>query len=277
MEHVRQLQANVQVDALNIPEVRNETRKNRITTFVRKWQPRDFALSIQKSLGDQSPEFLIDRGVVHTNWSNQRMWLEKTSRDFEFRNLVLVGGQSSTIRYPGPGVEEAAIHIQNEKTLNLFLGAVTIPAREEESHRLLRKTESGIEFFISQVIFESDLTQRLLRDYHTVAKNAGVGLKPLFLSFAPVSSKLDIEFLRWWDVVIPKETERYILSKPSGILERSITTSLEIFDEIASFVHKMKFRAPLAINVEHVSIHNLEASVELASAFSREIDRLRTK
>jgi hypothetical protein len=277
IEHIHQLQRKIQVDALNIPEVRNESRKTRITSFVPKWQPRDFAWFIQKSLGEEAPEFLIDRGIVHTHWTNQRRWLKKTSHDFGLRNLVFVGGQSSKTSYPGPEVEEAARQIQIEKSLDLFLGAITIPARQEEGHRLMRKTESGIEFFISQVIFEADLTQRLLQDYHTVAKIKELSPKTIFFSFAPITSKRDIEFLRWWDIVMPKKTERYILSKPGGILERSIKISTGIFCEIASFVQKMKFGMPLSINIEHISIHNLEPSVELAGALANELDRIRAK
>lgn len=263
IEGLHKLLEDLPIDAINIPEVRDERRGGpRISPFAPKIDPRSFGSLIQK----HSMEVLVDRHIVYTNWHNQKGWLLKTWKNYGIRNLVLVGGESSRKRYPGPSVSEAARLIARLKAF--FLGGITIPDRQDEPNRLIKKAGSGLEFFISQIIFEPDATKRLLRDYHQCCLEEYVEPKRIFLSFAPISSEYDVKFLKWWGVKIPSEIERFILRDHAKALDRSIQTASRILRDILEFVDQKALHVPLGLNIEHVTRRNLEASCELAACLT---------
>ena len=50
----------------------------------------------------------------------------------------------------------------------------------------------------------------------------------ILLSFAPVSSQKNIDFLKWLGVEIPFETERYLQGRPGSMTERSLDVAIEV-------------------------------------------------
>lgn len=261
---LRSLQENaVPIDALNIPEVHNEGRRPRVTPFIPKMEPRLFGRLAERVL-DPPIEVIVDRGIVYTHWHNQEKWLFKTWRDYHIRTVVLVGGESSQIRYPGPSVTEAA-RLITQCMQALSLGGITIPTRRDEPQRLLEKTRSGIEFFISQVLYEADHMKSLLRDYHRLCLEEDMQPQRIFLSFAPISSAADVKFLKWWGVEFPSETEQLILRASTGILSRSIQVTEGILEDILGFIEAEELRVSIGLNIEHVTTRNIEASIELAA------------
>jgi hypothetical protein len=264
----------VPVHAINLPEVRDETTRPgpRTSAFVPKLAPRLFADAIRRRLHDTSLDVIVDRGIVYTNWANQTVWLRKTWSGYGVRNLILVGGESSQKRYAGPPVSEAARRISRElkPQCNYFLGGITIPTRRNEPERLVGKAESGIEFFTSQVLYEAENVCRLLREYHQQCLETRLEPKRIFLSFAPVSSARDVEFLKWLGVEIPRDVERMVLDGWIGTAWRSIRVAERILRDILAFVRDEEIGVPLGINVEHVMKHNFEVSRDMALAL-REI------
>jgi 5,10-methylenetetrahydrofolate reductase len=214
-------------------------------------------------------EAIVDRGIVYTHWANQRRWLRRTRREYGIRNLVLVGGESSRIRYPGPPVTRAAELIREElhrEGVDYFLGGITLPGRRAEPERLLEKARCGIEFFTSQVLYEAQTPQRLLRAYAARCREEGVRPRRIFLSFAPVSSRKDLEFLQWLGVEIPERVEKEILNGWIGTAWRSIRVAERVLGEILAFARDEGLDVPLGINVEHVMKHNFEVSRDMVLA-----------
>jgi hypothetical protein len=94
------------VDGINIPEVREESRQGaRPSPLPERIEPRVFAKAIQASTG---VETVINRVTVHDAAPEQGKWLRETYDDYAIRNLILVGGESRKISYPGPSVSETA-------------------------------------------------------------------------------------------------------------------------------------------------------------------------
>jgi hypothetical protein len=272
VNHLKRFIRDVPIDAINIPEVRDENRNRRVTKFDPKIEPRKFA----KLLGAHLPEpldYIVDRGVVYEAWRAQQAWLKSSLQEFEMRNLLLVGGESSGNSYAGPSVEEATRLIRAEYPdfENLTIGAITIPTRRHDSDkidepdRLINKSKNGIEYFISQVLFEAESSISLIKDYSVAANKENIVPKRILLSFAPVSTERDIEFLKWWDVLIPEETSKYLLSHDSEILDKSIKVSKSILGKILQFVVSNNIEIPLGINIEHVFKRNLEYAIRLAN------------
>jgi len=272
VESLHELVDEVPIDAINIPEVRDETTRPgpRISKFVPKIEPRLFGRLIQEGF-TRRLEVIVDRGIVYTHWANQRRWLCRTQRDYHIRNLVLVGGESSKINYPGPPVVEAARRISQElrgEGLDYFLGGITIPTRRNEPDRLIEKSQNGIEFFTSQVIYEAENTQKLLRSYYKRCREVGVEPQRIFLSFAPVSSRRDLDFLKWLGVEVPAAVEREILNGWIGAAWRSIHVAERIWQAILEYVADEGIEVPLGLNIEHVMKHNFEISRDMVACLA---------
>ncbi|MBI4173247.1 MAG: hypothetical protein HY519_00845 [Candidatus Aenigmarchaeota archaeon] len=242
------------IDAINLPEIREESRTGaRTVKYLPKMEPRIYGQWVQNTFGIEA---IVNRCTVYDTIERQRDWLENTSRIYGIRNLVLVGGESSKAKYPGPSVTGCAgLAVANG--LEYFLGGITIPSRPGEAERLHHKAQHGLEFFTSQVLYDSSATKQLLASYDAYCRQHHAMPKRIFLSFAPASSKADIDFLKWLGVVISNETESHLLASGRGIAARSIEVECEVFLDIVRFVEEKNIKVPIAINVEHVMSHNL--------------------
>lgn len=278
------------VDAINIPEIRDETTRGaRPVKALPKTEPRVLGTAIQQAIGIEA---IANRCVVYTNRANQQDWLLKTFREYRIENLVLVGGESSKSKYPGPSVTEAADIIT--KYLNrgfkkeeggeptplpdrtdYFCGGITIPSRRkpdppwDEPQRLIEKSKRGIEFFTSQVLYEAESTKSLLKDYSKRCVEEGIEPKRIFLSFAPTSNQKDIAFLKWLGVEIPPDVEDYLLEDSQKIAERSLEVSRHVLKEILDFTDREGIEVPLGLNVEHIMNHNFEISIAMIQELSK--------
>ena len=84
--------------------------------------------------------------MVHEPFDAQMRWIEETNRDYEIENLIIVGGESSKVEYPGPTVNEVLRSVSREYNSNggdIFCGGIAIPSREIESKKRYRQSKSG--------------------------------------------------------------------------------------------------------------------------------------
>lgn len=290
-QRLSSLLSRTHVDAINIPEIRKGMgHSNRPTRFGAKTEPRVFAAVIQHMLGIDT---IVNRITVHDQSPAQYEWLKSTYHDYGVENLVLVGGESPEEAYPGPSVtkmgdmvtkflnhgwQESDIGSNQPIRLrtDFFCGGVTIHTRREEDPaldepaRLITKARHGIQFFMSQASYEAQSSQALLTDYNNACLDQHVEPKRIILSFAPVSSPRDLQFLKWLGVHIPPEVETYLLhgGKASQISERSLKVCRDILSSVLNHVLKHQLTVPLGINVEHIMNHNFSVSIEMIQELS---------
>ncbi|MDX1837229.1 hypothetical protein DIZ81_06755 [Legionella taurinensis] len=257
----------VNIDGVNIPEIRDENKgEQRTDEFVPKMDPRHFAERLEQAY--RNINVVLNHCTVYEGWEEQKAWLEHSANQTNLRALILVGGSSSKIDYIGPSVIEMLQYIRTHYTKDLFCGGITIQTRRshdavrDEPHRLLAKSLNGMEFFTSQIIYDPISMKFLLRDYAYACREEGIEPKRIFLSFAPVSSHKDLHFLRWLGVFIPKTVEDELFKADIGIGWRSLKIATNNLLEILQFMHKEKIQVPLGLNIEHVSRHNFELSLE---------------
>jgi len=256
-------------DAINLPEIRDEGRSSpRTARFVPRLEPRVLGARIVREL---ETEVVVNRCVVYE--PSQRDWFEETSAKFSIQNVVLVGGESSKLSYPGPSVIEAAQEIRGAHP-QACLGGITIPSRLHEAERIRRKAATGLSFFTTQILFDSNdivwLIQRL----------SGLEAR-IFLSFAPVSHPRDLEFLRWLGADIPSDLDHFLLkSEPAqtpatkepaaaptaaaggqSYLDRSLNLAQRILMDV--FDNLPPDPPPLGLNVEHVNRRNFRAALKM--------------
>lgn len=292
IRQLRPLLAEAKVDAINLPEIRDESRGGpRKSRFIPRLEPRIYAQRIQQEFPEYQIEAIVNRCVVYAPWWMQQQWLLKTWKDYKIKNLVLVGGESSQVRYPGLSVTEAGDIIANylnhgllrgkdgaymplEDATQFCCGGITIPTRRkadpawDEPQRLIQKARNGLSFFTTQVIYEAESTKKLLRDYHRLCTAQGARPCRILLSFAPVSNERDFAFLKWLEVEIPADVERDIVQSPEGMTQRSMEIAAEILTSILDYVSANRIEVPLGLNIEYILKRNFEVSLEMVDQLS---------
>lgn len=120
---------------------------------------------------------------------------------------------------------------------------------------MLRKQKAGADWFISQAIYDPEPTIRLLKDYAASCREQGIAPKKVVLTFAPVSRKKTMTFVKWLGVRVPAETESQILNA-----DKPIDASVDLLCGILRTILQecAGVRVPLGISCESVSIYKSE-------------------
>jgi len=170
---------------------------------------------------------------------------------------------------PGPSVLDAAKQVR-AAGLGTCLGGITIPSRLHEAERIREKKAAGLNFFTTQILFDSNDIVWLIQRLNGLEAR-------VFLSFAPVSHPRDLEFLRWLGVDIPSDLDRFLLhgegpgaapgakndaaAAQQTCLERSLDlahrTLMDVFDNLPPEP------PPLGLNIEHINQRNFSAAVQM--------------
>lgn len=274
-EYVSRLLADQAVHAVNVPEIRTEERDgHRVTGLLEKQDPRQFGTAVSDLL-DGDVDTVVNHVTVYESRDAQREWFRSTFTDFGIDDVVLVGGESSDVDYPGPGVTEAAAlarEVGESVGIDPCLGAITIPSRRredfDEPERMVSKQRAGIEYFTSQVIYDPAATRALLRDYDAACAEAGVEPATVFLSFAPITGRKDVRFLEWLGVDIPDHVIDWVLDDGVNPTHRSVRVAEHVLYDVLRFVEREELDVPVGLNVEHIMRYNFEASELLLDRLS---------
>ena len=269
-ETISSLLSQTHIDAINIPEVHDEIGRGvRPVTNQKRGEPREFGMLLQDIVGIEA---IINRVVVHEPYGEQMRWIEETNTTYEIENMIIVGGESSKVDYPGPTVNEMLQAIDREYNSNggdIFCGGIAIPSRKDESKNLIRKSEHGSEFFTTQVLYNAENIIKMINNYQSRCNELDTFPRRILLSFAPVSSQKNIEFLKWLGVEIPDDTERYLKGRPGSMTERSLDVAVEVLNEILDFITVNNLKVPVGLNVEHIMSYNFQSSVEMLQELAR--------
>ena len=266
-ENISSLLSQTHIDAINIPEVRDEVaRGERPVKNQIRAEPREFGKLLQDIVGIEA---IVNRVVVHQELEKEMEWFEETYTNFEIENLITVGGESRKIKYPGPSVNKALKAIKDNSKLNILCGGISIPSREKESLNLIEKSTNGSEFFTTQVLYDSSKIIKMISHYQKRCDEQNTFPRRLLLSFAPVSSKKNIDFLKWLGVDIPSETESFLNENEQNMVERSMEISVGVLEETLSFLNENKIVVPIGLNVEHIMSYNFQSSIEMLQELAR--------
>ena len=265
--NISSLLSQTHIDAINIPEVRDEVaRGERPVKNQLRAEPREFGRLLQDIVG---VEAIVNRVVVHQKLNEELKWLEETNKKYEIENLITVGGESRSIDYPGPSVNEALAAIKKNENINLLCGGISIPSREKESLKLIEKSENGSEFFTTQVLYDSSKIIKMISHYQKRCDEKKTFPRRLLLSFAPVSSEKNIKFLKWLGVEIPDETEKLLIEDLSKMTEKSMEIAVNVLQETLNHLNENDIIVPIGLNVEHIMSYNFQASIEMLQELSR--------
>jgi hypothetical protein len=118
-----------------------------------------------------------------------------------------------------------------------------------------------MEFFTSQVMFDSNDLVWLIQRLNGVEAR-------IFISFAPVSHRRDLEFLRWLGADIPRDLDGFLLGSAQGAtapaatcLERSIDLAQRILMDV--FDNLPPDPPPIGLNIEHINRRNFAPALAM--------------
>ena len=269
-EKISSLLSQTHIDAINIPEVHDENgRGERPVINLERAEAREFGRLLQDNVGIEA---IVNRVTVHNEMEKQKKWIKQTFYDYDIENLILVGGESSRIDYPGPSVNTTSEFINrdlNTGRFDFFCGGIAIPSRMKESEKLLKKGSNGIEFFTTQVLYDSKKIKKMLQYYDMICKENKVLPRRILLSFAPVSSDKNIDFLKWLGVEIPNLTEKRLLEKNNAMTEESLKIATDILKDILNSNEELGITVPIGLNVEHIMSYNFQYSINMLQELSR--------
>ncbi len=254
------------INGINIPEVLDESRSGK--PWFKNMDAREYG----KILHEKTRREIIVNKVVVFSQSEEafREWLNSTVKEFGIRKIVLVGGSRDSQAYPGPSVLDANKIVKEFGGVEI--GNISIPSRKNEAKRALEKTLAGCSFFTTQVLMDSVAIKSLLVEYAELCKRNELKPAAFFLSYAPVGDTHDIEFLKWLDVEVPPKIEASLLSSPK-MDQRSIELARKGLKEVLGFIKERKLDVPVSLNVEQISLHNLEPAVEMVNELWEEFKR----
>ncbi len=232
------------VRRISLPEIVEEhTRGERVVPYRQKVDNVLFGLMLREFYPEA--EILINKVTVLLPPEDFRSWACTTLR--HFHHLVLVGGESHTIPYPGPSPVEATALVPSGAQLY----GITIFTRKNEAERLLTKTRAGMKGFISQIVFELEHFRRVIERYLHLTDREGVDPARIYVSVAPVARAKDVAFLKWLGVYIPPDIERSLLENPRAMERISMERIEQLMEELRPY-------APyVGVNMEHVMYNNL--------------------
>ncbi|MCI4339555.1 MAG: hypothetical protein L3J68_04405 [Thermoplasmata archaeon] len=253
------------IDALDVPELVDENHEGR--PLYRTADPREYGRVLAERTGREA---VVNKVVAHLeNPEAIERWAAETVR-MGIRHVVLVGGTSRYIPYPGPAVTEAnRICRPILDAAGGFVGNITIPQRGGEPHRMLSKTRAGAAFFTTQIIFDADATFQMVREYDLLCRHASLAPVPVLLSFAPLVDEQDAEFIRWLGADVPEAAEHAILEgDDGGALRRSVDRALEVWASVDERSRAAGLEVPLGVNVEQISVRHLADARTFLTAFA---------
>lgn len=233
--------------SITLPEIVDEVRESeRTSQFIPKMDNLVFADLLKK----ENPFLIIipNKITVRQPKDMFRDWVEKAYAK-GIHHLVLVGGDHDSVDYPGFSVCDAARFIK-ERYPKIKLGGITIFDRDLEYERIRQKEEAGIEFFLSQILFDTAKMEETLLALKTPCP-------PIYLSLAYPSKPHDIELMQWLGVRFTNET-LYTLSFEDNFEKNALLILERLLNDIFFFIDTHKIN--VGFNVEHLTYSNLDHS-----------------
>jgi 5,10-methylenetetrahydrofolate reductase len=282
-KNIRQLFNEADVHGLNLPEIQDESKKGekgrRTTPFKERVSPRRYTRNLSETF---ETNYVINHVCVnHSSAAELENWLLSTYETFNISHVILVGGESSQNNYNGPSVCDANKLVKNYlnrgqlcyqndaiSPTNFTIGNICIPTRRrdvyDEPARMFNKFDAGADFFTSQIITETEKPISLMQDFSRLLEENEVENPPaIFWSLSPISSKKDIDFLRWLGVYIPENTEKRILGSKHPA-EASLDIALELFEKLNDFNRQLSVSIPTGMNISVMGLRNFENGIRLA-------------
>jgi hypothetical protein len=251
------------LDALIVYDVDAESdrsQQERPFPFVPMMDPGHFH---DRHLSGWEKPVIVYRSVGKYTEPELETWLQSSNID---QVLTVLVGASSNDQVVTTSLPDA-YRLRSKVAPRLPLGGVLIAERHasrgDEHLRMLRKQETGCDFFVSQICYDLDHTRNLLSDYAYACRERSLTACPVVITLAPCGSAKTLEFMTWLGIDIPRWLRNDIVYSADP-LQASYEQCRASAQMLIEFCRRLGL--PFGINVESVTNRKLEieASIELA-------------
>lgn len=259
------------IDAVVLYDLQDESSRDpspRPFAFLPTLDPFAYARDF---LGDVGRELVVYRAVANHDEAGFAAWLSAADSASGPAAVTFVGSPAYT-RQPRDRLSlRRAYQLYAERCRRLLLGGIAIAERHlrkgDEHLRMLDKHAQGCSFFVSQAVYDSNASGRLLADLSREADARALLPPPVLLTLTPCGSEKALQFMKWLGISFDPALERRLLDA-KDMLAESIAICEQLIAEIAARRHGP---VPLGINVESVSIRraDIDAAVELVEFAQR--------
>lgn len=255
------------IRSVSIPEVVQEHRNYaRTLPCVDKIDALDFFNGLKVYAPHLVP--ILYKVCVKMDKVDFLPWLNKVYAH-GVRHVVLVGGEDPHMTYRGYSVLEA-VEVIKRHFPQMKVGAITIFTRPDEVARILDKIKAGIDFFVSQIVFEAANLKYVLHSVSKLCKKENIILPRIYISLALASKGRDVEFMQWLGVEFPVAVLNCLQAVADENVEmESLETIDMMLDEIFHFSQKEQL--DLGFNIEHIMYANLYSCQKLMSTIKERI------
>ncbi len=255
----------LEIQGLILYDIQDETDRTeaeRPFPFLPTVDPYYFA---ETFLADLMIPKIIYRCVGKHTASDFAHWL-KLMKNGEYYTVLV--GAASRLQAQSLTLGEA-YDLKSRINPELRLGGVAIPERHRrqatEHLRLLAKQRNGCTFFVTQAVYDVQLSKDMLSDYYYTSSEQASGLSPLIFTFSICGSLKTLAFMKWLGVSFPKWIENE-LTHAHDIIEDSFNLCLNSIKQLIEFSRAKHI--PIGFNIESVSNRKeeIDASVQLVNA-----------
>ncbi len=266
------------LDGTVVYDIQDESARTSVARpfpFMRTVDPRGYSALLRSLTGRPAVTYKCIGQMNEAAW---RQWLDEAAADYRVELLSVVGRATSRGAAADALSLPRALEIAASHPARFALGGVAIAERHgegvSESQRMLEKARHGCSFFISQAVYHTEPTVRMLTDYARECREAGVRPNRVILTFTPCGREKTMSFIKWLGIAMPKTTERAILTAKSP-LAMSIEICRANLREILA--HEDYAEVPLGVNVESVSINKdeIDASIDLFHSLEELVQQYR--
>ncbi|MFC3122251.1 methylenetetrahydrofolate reductase [Agaribacter flavus] len=264
----------IDYDGFIVYDIQDESSridKPRPFPYMRTHDPRLYA----KLLMDKSDRPVITyKSVAQRDESDFLIWIKEAWHQFAIRDLVLVGSPAITQDIQLSLAD--AYSAMKKQTHPFYLGGVTIAERHakkgDEHARLLKKTDQGCEYFITQAVYNAQATIDMLTRYYHACMEHGRKPQRIILTFSPCGSAKTLEFIDWLGVSVPEATSLRILNA-----EKPLKESIKIcYNNLIQILEAcLPLGIPLGLNIESLTNRKeeIDASILLYKLLKATMDK----
>lgn len=263
--------AKLSVDALALYDIDDESARNpaeRPFPFVETIDP---GVYLRDHLTSWTGRAIVYRSVGKYTPQQLAQWMREAPDSV----LSVFVGASTGDQQVATTLPQAH-QLHREVRPSLPLGGVTLPERHrrkgDEPQRIVAKQQAGVEFFVSQVVYDVGTAKDLASDYAFYCAEQLIEPAPILFTLSVCGSEKTLEFLAWLGVDVPRWL-RNVLVHSDDMLEMSANLARSIAVELADFCRYLHL--PFGFNVESVSSRRVEidAAVELTHFVGEEVLR----
>lgn len=253
------------IDALILYDLQDESSRNPKDRPFEQIQTIEPTIYAEKYLKVKN-EKIIYRAVGKYTKENFISWLNAKHTKYS----VFVGFPSSKQKQ-NLSIKDAFL-LKDKYYPSLIVGTIAIAERHkiknDEHLRMIEKIKLGSDFFVTQAIYDVDLSLELLNDYKKQIEKEKIKPKPIIFTFAPCGLIHTISFLRWLGISISDENYNK-LKNSKNMIQTSYDLCYTNF--VALQKEAKKLNIPIGCNVESVAIRKseIQAAVDLVQNISK--------